>query len=152
NILRKLAAAQKRWWQDYSLLIAGMAFLLSLATSIISAWTSYRKDIHDQQAQLTNLTQTIQDISIHQDELLDKYKDNPELRGAINGLITRQLSSEIKRAMSLSLQLGANATTGELITIAIGAGNAGDLSQTIQLLNLAVSAANSADEKSTALR
>jgi len=54
--------------------------------------------------------------------------------------------------MSLSLQLGANTTTGELITIAIGAGNAGDVSQTIQLLNLAVSAANTADEKSTALR
>jgi hypothetical protein len=152
KVLRKLAAAQKRWWQDYSLLIAGMAFLLSLATSIISAWTSYRKDIHDQQAQLTNLTQSVQDLSIHEVELLDKYKNDSELRGAIYGLMSRQIASELKRASTLALELGANATTGELVTIAIGAGDAGNVSQTIQLLNLAVSAASTADEKATALR
>ena len=156
KILRKLAAVQKRWWQDYSLLIAGMAFLLSLATSIISAWTSYRKDIHDQQTQLSNLTQQMQDLSVQQVELPNKYKelykDNPILYQAIANVMQNQFSSILNTAVSVALRLGDNATTGELVTLGFGTSSMGNVTETLHLLDLAVSVANGPIEKSYALR
>jgi hypothetical protein len=156
KILRKLAAVQKRWWQDYSLLVAGMAFLLSLATSILSVWTSYQKDIHDQQAQLAKLTQSLQDLSLQQVELPNKYKDlykdNPLLYQAIANVVQNQSSSVLNNAVSVALRLGDNATTGELVTLGIGTSSMGNLTETLHLFNLAVSAANGAIEKSYALR
>ena len=125
KILRKLASAQKRWWQDYSLLVAVMAFLLSLTTAIISAWTSYRNDIHEQQAQLATLTQTLQDLSVQQVELPTKHKDlykaNLPVYQALVNLMVNQYSSVLKNAVSLAIRLGDDASTGELVTLGIGA-------------------------------
>ena len=156
KILRKLASVKKRWWQDYSLLIAGMAFFLSLTTSIISAWTSYRKDIHDQQAQLSSLTQSLQDLSVQETQLPDKYKelykDKPFIYQSIANLLQNQYSSVLNNAVSLALRLADNASTGELVTLSFGTSTLGNLTKTLQLLDLAVSVANGPIEKSYALR
>jgi hypothetical protein len=156
KILRKLASVQKRWWQDYSLLIAGMAFFLSLTTSIISAWNSYRKDIHDQQAQLSSLTQSLQDLSVQETQLPDKYKefykDKPFVYQGIANLLQNQYASVLNNAVSLALRLGDNASTGELVTLSFGTSAMGNLTKTLQLLDLAVSVANGPMEKSYALR
>lgn len=156
KILRKLASVQKRWWQDYSLLVAVMAFLLSLTTAIISAWTSYRNDIHEQQAQLATLTQTLQDLSVQQVELPTKHKDlykaNLPVYQALVNLMVNQYSSVLKNAVSLAIRLGDDASTGELVTLGIGASSMGNVAETLQLFDLAVSAANGAIEKSYALR
>src|ERR1700733_15935828 len=73
--LRELACTpRKSWWADYGLLIAMAGFPLSLATGMISAYVGYRKDIHDQQAQLAAVLQTIQELTIKQAEVYEKYK------------------------------------------------------------------------------
>jgi hypothetical protein len=130
--------------------------LLSLTTSIISAWTSYKKDIHDQQAQLATLTQSLQDLSLQLVELPNKYKelynDNPPVYQALKNLTQNQYSSVLNNAVSVAMRLGDNASTGELVTLGIGTSSMGNLSETLQLLDLAVSAANGAVEKSYALR
>lgn len=64
---RKLSSGtERRWWRNYPLLISAAAFALSLITSLISAYTSYRRDIHDQQTQLSFLTQSLQDLLFKQ--------------------------------------------------------------------------------------
>jgi hypothetical protein len=165
SVLRKLAQNRKPWWKDYSLLIAIMAFVLSLATSVISVWTSYRKDVHDQQAQLAGITQSIQDLLIKDAEIAAKDKKDeeeakasptgisvPAAANPIHGIIASQASTLLRNSAALALRLGTNATPGELTTIAQGSANAGNLVEAHRLLEIAVTSATNANEESLALR
>jgi hypothetical protein len=84
-LLLRLARNQKSWWKDYSLLIAGLAFVLALITSLITAWTGYVKDIHDQQARLAEIIQSMQDLILKVPEVRQRYKDSP---GDLPGILT----------------------------------------------------------------
>ena len=52
--LKELVVEKRRgFWRIYSLLISLCAFMLSLITAVISAYVSYKKDIHDQLGELS---------------------------------------------------------------------------------------------------
>lgn len=136
---------------DYPLLISALAFLLSLTTSIISAWTNYRKDIHDQQAQLAGNIQSLQDLSIKQTEIKTTYKE-PQTAISISSLIHSQENTVLHNASDLAKRLGTNATTTELVTIARGLINYGSVPESRQLLQTALKAAQNANEESLSLR
>src|SRR5579862_3156733 len=101
--LLQLARNQKSWWKDYSLLIAALAFALALITSLITAWTSYIKDMHDQQARLAEITQSIQNLILKVPEVRQLYKDSPgDLPGVLTS-IAQQERSLREDAVALAL-------------------------------------------------
>src|SRR5258706_13564473 len=60
--LKAMAHEPKRaWWRNHPFLLSVLAFVLSLVASIASVYTSYRRDINDQLAQLTAAIQRIQE-------------------------------------------------------------------------------------------
>lgn len=149
--LRELACTPKRpWWMDYGLLVAMAGFALSLATGIISAYVGYRKDIHDQQAQLAAILQTIPELTIKQAEVYEKYKGSSFENAAT--LITAEVNSNMRTATEIALSLGSNASTAELTTIAQGQYAVGDTATTEKLLEDALGAAKNANDESIALR
>jgi hypothetical protein len=150
--LRELACTPKQsWWADYGLLIAGAGFALSLATGLISAYVGYQKDIHDQQNQLASVLQRIPELTIKQAEVYEKYKGTAFEATAAN-LITAELNTDMQTASKLALNLGSNATTAELATIAEGQYGVGNSAVSEQLLKNALSNAQNANDASIALR
>ncbi len=149
--LRELACTPRRaWWADYGLLIAMAGFGLSLATGVISAYVGYRKDIHDQQAQLAAVLQRIPELTIKQAEVYEKYKGSA-FEGTAS-LITSEINTDMRTATVLALSLGSNATTAELTTIAQGQYAVGDTATAQRLLEDGLSAAQNANDESIALR
>lgn len=145
-LLRQLTQTKRSRWENYSVFIAALAFALSLVTALVSIYTSKLKDIHDQQAQLTNLMQSIEDNYIK----LQK----PENAGdfGLRDLVTSLVIALQRQAVVTALNLGSNATSAELVEIAVGSESGGDLTDGESLLKLAVANANTANEKSLALR
>jgi hypothetical protein len=136
---------------DYGVLIAAAGFGLSLATGIISAYVGYRKDVHDQQAQLASTLQTIQELTFKQAEVIEKYKGT-DYEVAFAKLISTSLDTAIKTATRLALSLGSHATTSELVMIAQSQYGVGDQVNVQRLLEKALSIAQNANDESFALR
>lgn len=150
--LKALASKpERKWWGDYPFLVSLLAFVLSLATALTSAYESHQRDIHDQQAQLSAALGSLQDLNLKQVELHEKYKNTP-YEGQASGLINNQVNSTLRTAAQLGLRLGTNATTAELTGIAQGLYNLGDYAVTERLLRFALSAAETANDESIALR
>jgi hypothetical protein len=137
--------------RNYPLLVAIAAFALSLSTTLISAYTSYRKDVHDEQAQLAASIQTIQDLMVKQAEVYEKYKGTAYAAPTAN-LITAQINTMLRTASELAIRLGTSATTAELTTVAQGLYATGDHDLTRQLLQTALASAHNANDESIALR
>jgi hypothetical protein len=150
--LKALAAKPQRpWWQDYPFLVSVLAFALSLLTSIISAYVAHTRDIHDEQSQLAATLGTIQDLNLKQVELHEKYKNSP-YEGQASGLIANQVNSALHTAAKLGLQLGPKASSADLTAIAQGVYGLGEYQVSLKLLQYALTAAESANDKSIALR
>jgi hypothetical protein len=149
---RMLSGRQpKRWWSDYSLLVAVFAFLLSLFTSLISAYASHRRDVHDQQEQLSSAIGKLQDLNLKSVEVHEKYKGT-EYEGLASGLINNEIGSTLHTATKMALDLRLDATTADLAGIAQGTYGLGDYESTEKLLRYALQAATTANEESMALR
>jgi hypothetical protein len=151
ELKRVASKPAESFWRNYPLLVAMAAFALSLSTSVISAYTSYRKDVHDEQAQLAATIQSIQDLMIKQAEVYDKYKGTAYEAPTAN-LITAQINTMLRTASDLAARLGTDATTAELTTVAQGIYATGDQILTRQLLKTALAAARNANDESIALR
>ena len=144
---------KKPWWNENgSLVVAAMAFILSLVVAGISALTSYNKDIHDQQIQLATVTQQIADLEIKAVELAAKYKDDPVTQVQINDLLFAQHATLLQDAGDIATRLGTNSTSSALITIAQRDLNLGSIEEAHRLLLLALSAARTPVDTWAALR
>jgi hypothetical protein len=151
--LLRIARLQKPWWRDYSLLVALLAFALSLIVAVISTWTSDRKDIHEQQAQLSSIVQNLNNITLKQAELIttNQGKDYSNISGLIN-LLNAQHLTLLHNADDVASRLGNDVTATELIEIAVGLEGQGNLSEAHRLLSTAVNVATTPTEEALALR
>lgn len=141
----------KRWWGDYPFLVSLCAFVLALATSLISAYSAHVRDIHDQQAQLNADVGTLQRLNVESIEAHIKYQNTP-YETAAAGLINNQIASTLHSAEKLALQLGDRASTADLVAIAEGLYGLGEYESTEKLLKYGLAASETANDKSIALR
>jgi hypothetical protein len=150
--LKALAAdSQRPWWQNYPLLVSVLAFTLSLITSVISAYVAHVRDIHDEESQLAATLGIIQDLNPKQVELHEQYKTTP-YESQVSGLINNEVNSALHTAAKLGLHLGSKATSADLTAIAQGVYGLGEYKVSLKLLQYALTAAESANDKSIALR
>jgi hypothetical protein len=150
--LKELASQPKRpWWRDYPFLVSVLAFALSLLTSVISAYVAHERDVHDEQSELSATLGTIQDLNLKQVELHEKYK-NTLYEGQVSGLVNNEIASTLHTAAKLGLQLGSKASTADLAAVAQGVYGLGEQQLSYRLLEYALTAAESANDKSIALR
>jgi len=91
-----------RSWKAPSVFIAVLALILSLVTALISAYTAYRKDIHDRQAELSDLAEKLAELNV--------------LTSDFNKLSRRGVLS--KRGYSIARELGESARSPDLMVLA----------------------------------
>jgi hypothetical protein len=151
-LLRKLALTKKHWWQEPAILIAAMAFLLSLVTTIISAWTSHQKDIHDQQEQLVKLILDMKDLRLQWSDISNQYKNDPGTLSSLRTTLATQERAIQRYAVALARSLGSNASTGEFVILAQDSVVEGNMTEAVSLYELAISASASPLDVSWALR
>ena len=152
SVLKALARTpEKKWWWDYRFLIALCAFLLSLFTSLISAYVSHLRDVHDQQSRFTVALGALQDLNLKRVELLKQYR-NTVYEGQVSELITTQVNDALHTAAELGLQLGTNASTTDLVGLATRLYDTGESATAEKLLKFALGAAQNANDESLALR
>jgi hypothetical protein len=149
--LKEMAKARRKWWADYPFLISLLAFILSLLTSLISAYTSYRKDIHDQMSELAGAIRTIQELNLKQVEIREKYKGTPDEQRT-GGLINNQLHSTVILASDIALRIGTNAITPAIIPLSQRLYDYGEYLRAEDLARLALDAARTIEDEAGALR
>src|SRR6516164_9648549 len=147
SLLRKVALSKKPWWQEPAILIAGMAFLLSLVTAITSAWTTYWNDIHEQQARLEKLILDMKDLQLQYDDVSVKYKDNADLLANLQTLLNTQRRGVQRYAVDIAMSLGTRASASELVVLGQDSSAAGLRSEALSLFQLAVSASTTPMDK-----
>jgi hypothetical protein len=151
--LKELANTRdKIWWKNYLLIVPILAFLLSLATSIISIVTSHRKDIHDQQTELASAIRTTHELNIKAVEIQEKYKVGTLEYARQSSLIGNQLNSTVIMAADIAIRLGTNTPSSILIPISQGLYNYGDYARAEEVVKLALNAARGPEDETGALR
>ncbi|MBV9734614.1 MAG: hypothetical protein JO209_01805 [Acidisphaera sp.] len=109
------ADTSEPWWKAASASVPALAFALSLFTAGLSIYTARNKDINDQRAELSRLTEKI---------LLYPVSTQIALKQAGADYVTfsDQFSSELslttQQAYLLATSLGGNTSTQELVAIA----------------------------------
>ena len=142
-------ARDNGFWKNYSLLISVCAFLLSLATAIISAYVSHQRDIHDQLSELNNAIRTIQELNLKHIEVTTKYsgiQGNPA-----EELIRNQIYIATISAADVAVRVGSYATTASVIPISQNLYGYGQYQKAKQLAEIGLTAARSAEDESAAL-
>jgi hypothetical protein len=143
-------ARDSSFWKNYSLLISVCAFLLSLVTAIISAYVSYKRDIHDQLNELNSAIRTIQELNLKHIEVTTKYSSiqgNPA-----EELIRNQIYIATISAADVAFRVGAHATTASIIPISQNLYGYGQYQTAKKLAEIGLTAARSAEDESSALQ
>ena len=153
--LMKLAnQPTKRWWTDYPFIVSSLAFVLSLVVTTISGIVAYRKDIHDRQTELSARVQSLQEETEKLYDLRDRDRAaNTSLYAdPRNGFITARMMSTLRSGADLALGLGTSALVPDLLTISDGLQSMGDFTRARQLLQTAVSASITVEDRQISLR
>jgi hypothetical protein len=137
-------AREAPWWRNASTLIAALAFLLSLSTSLISSYTAHRKDVHDQQAQLTSVIEKLQQIPI--------ARQSAPRSPAVDAAFVEQTRMLTKAARDLAERLGRNAPAPELMTVAFSLVGFEDYTAAKRAYRQAVAVADNFSDEVSALR
>lgn len=139
------------WWRDYPFLVSLSAFLLALITAIISAYASYIRDIHDQQAQLSAAVETLQRLNIEMLDVRQKYQGTSDEISA-SGYINNEADSTIHTAEKIALHLKDRGDTADLAAIAQALVGSGEYEPAGKMLEYALESSENANEESIALR
>lgn len=105
---------QTPWWKNAPAFIAGCGFLLSLVTAMVSTYTAYKKDIHDQQAELSSAVEKLLNIPIAKATL-----DSKNSKINLDGVFSEQSRMLTLEAYSLARRLGSYAPAPELMNVAL---------------------------------
>jgi len=133
-----------RWWQNVTQVLSVLAFALSLTTAFVSVWASRAKDLHDRQLQLALTIDKVHELMLKEAELSPADPQRKFAAGsAVGPLINGQVFSQMRRAYELARNLGSSATVSELRTVARFMTLAGNHSEAIALLRVAISASDS---------
>ena len=116
TFFKATSAPELPWSKNVPVLIAALAFFLSLLTSLISAYAAYKKDVHDRQAELSAVVEKLLQIPVSRASLSSSIKE-----GGIASL--EQVFAEQNRMLTLegynlALRLGSDAAAPELMNIA----------------------------------
>lgn len=114
--LKPASAPEAPWWKNVAVLIAVLAFALSLTTSIIAAYAAYRRDIHDQQAELSADVEKLLQIPVTEAALA--YSAGGPDMTTLEPVFTEQRRMLTLEAYNLARRLGRDAGAPELMTVA----------------------------------
>ncbi|HXT78574.1 MAG TPA: hypothetical protein VN702_03345 [Acetobacteraceae bacterium] len=144
------STADAPWWKNAAVLIAALAFVLSLATSLISAYTAHQKDVHDQQAALSAVVEKLLQIPVTETTLLASAsgRNTPNL-GPVFTEQSRMLTLE---AYTLARRLGNGAPAPELMNVAMNLASFENYPAAKQMYKQAASVADNFSDEVSALR
>jgi hypothetical protein len=141
------------WYRDTSLLIAGAAFFISLVTSGISAYRTYRQDINSredalhgiiQQSIATALSNIAAQFSFQKDltgTTDPKYPMSQNFSNAAQGIYGNATQTFAKQGLSLVNELGGNASSVDLVETGLLLAAANQFNSAEDLYKRAVDAA-----------
>jgi hypothetical protein len=142
---------KRRIWRDPAILISLFAFVLSLLSTGYSYYIIYKKDIHDQLAELSGALRTLQELNLNLIEISDKYAGSPNEARA-TALLSNQIYNTTILAADIAFRIGTTATTAVIMPISQGLYHYGQFSRAAELAKIGRRAARSAEDDVTALR
>jgi hypothetical protein len=162
-----IVAFQKRkdpWFRDTSFIISSAAFFISLLTSGISAYRTYRQDINSrkdalqatiQQYYATSLANVASQFSFQKDlngPTDPKYASSQYFAGGANTIVQNANVAFAKQALSLVNELGRNASAVDLGETAVILGTVNQFSVGGELYQRAIDTAVNSVEYLGAIR
>jgi hypothetical protein len=133
-------------WYDTGLIISGLAFFISLVTTVLSLYRTHQQDINNLKTQLRNTIQQSGALVLQSVEMQSKYKDNQQTMLALSSALNSQNIGLAREAYTLTKALGSNATSLDLLGSANALINSEEYSLAEELLKDAVARATRAVE------
>jgi hypothetical protein len=133
------------------LLMSSLAFVLSLGTALVSAYTAHQKDIHDEQQELAVTLQQLQDMPIKTQDMITKFKSTP-MEFFVTGALSNQTTTLLYHARDLALDLGSAAPASSLLAVGEALASQPDYVGATKVLELAIANARNFIDETSALR
>src|SRR5262249_6425460 len=144
-----IVAFQQRkglWYRDTALLISEAAFFISLVTSGISAYRTYRQDINSREDALHSTIQQYYAASHNSSFITRNFSGSPE---QITQIAIQTLA---KRSLSIVDELGRNASAVDLVDAGMILANVNEFNSAEHLFTRAIDAAVNPGEYLGAVR
>lgn len=114
------------WIHQPTLIISMAAFIISLVTTVASAYRTYRQDVEARKTELRALISQFNAAQLQSIELEYKYKNDPYLPN-ISSTLNVQNMVTIKQAYLLVKELGRDASSIDFGIIAYALSSVGDM-------------------------
>jgi tetratricopeptide (TPR) repeat protein len=151
--LQVQAMEKKRpWYCDVTTMVATLAFLLSLCTTLFSYWQTQQQQLHNNRAELRSLLQRLSELPKENAILTQTYTDRL-ISGQIGGYIQQENAMLAKHAAELMRTLPANAvSSSEYIMVSNALSFSALYEESLQLLETADVSIRDASDGSTIYR
>lgn len=151
DVLKEIISTRKNRARNYALIVSVLAFLLSLFMSGLAIYQGYKRDIHDQLAELNVAVRTLQDLNLKIVDTQEKYGGTANAERAMS-LITNLMYATTMTAAELIVSVGTNATTASIIPISQNVHQYGQYSRAEMLAEIGLRAAKTYQDETAALK
>src|SRR5262249_14794253 len=117
---------EKEWYKNPSVTISLAAFLISIVTTVTSAWHTYKQDIDGKRHQLYTILSQITNNRLQWFDYVMKYKDDQAAVNSIAAEFYGQTTSLAKQAYALVNGLG-DANSNDLTSVAFALTSANEV-------------------------
>jgi tetratricopeptide (TPR) repeat protein len=144
NILKK--------HKDPALVVAILALLFSFGTTAVSAYRTYKQDIHDSRAELRTLIQRLTVLPRENTELLMKYSKQGTVSHDLSAALNQENVVLARQATEVISRIPTHVSATEYMAVYNALQAGGLLAESVQLLDKAIVKADSAYDATGALR
>jgi hypothetical protein len=157
NIRRRANERWRPWYRDLAVIVALMAFIFSVATTVFSYIQANEQRLHDNRAELRNLTQRLSALPAEYVEVSSRYDTSNPAHRTILGQLSRQYNTELQLLARQAVEVIARLPDGQVSSTEYGAVGAalqlgGLLEQGRQLIRRAVLTARDTSDEVIALQ
>ena len=136
---------QTPWFRNPSFIISLAAFLISIVTTVASAYRTYREDVEAQRAQLRTVFSQLNSVELRAAEYSAKFNNHPALAG-IRSTLNTQSMFLAKQAYTLVKEIGDDASAIDLAFAGYAVANVGEMALGEELEMKALEKAKNATE------
>lgn len=140
-----------RWYTDASVIIAMLAFLFSLGTTIFSYQQAQQQQIGAYKTELRDIITRISEIPRDYTAYAQTYTD-PATLGQLNGSLQAENGMLAKRAVEIVKKIPREVTSSEYLLIGQSLFTSNAVDDTMQMYDLAIRGAGNSNDLVAALR
>ena len=142
---------KKPWYKEPSVIISAAAFIISIVTTVVSGYRTYRQDIEAQKNQLRTVLLQLNSGTLQAAELMTKYQKDPSIT-TISSALNVQNIITAKQAYVLVKTLGSDSSSLDYSLVSYALFNTREVILAEELAQRALEKASNATEYMGATR